>query len=109
MIEEEKTNEQRFAENEAIFRRANEQLRLRYAELGLEIELLPFICECANERCTRTVVLTLEEYHDVRRDPQRYVIVTGCTSWGRRKICPCLDHAIIRECTILSIHPLRVR
>ena len=97
MIEEEKTNEQRFAENEAIFRRANEQLRLRYAELGLEIELLPFICECANERCTRTVVLTLEEYHDVRRDPQRYVIVTGHDLGGEQVVAEGARFSVVEK------------
>jgi hypothetical protein len=77
VVEQQKTQEQRTAESAALFRRANDQLSRRYAELGLEVELLPFICECADGRCTRTVVLSLEEYDDLRREPQRYVIVNG--------------------------------
>ena len=75
--EQPQTQQQRIAANEALFRRANELLRLRYEELRLDTEPLPFICECGDERCTRTVTVTLDEYRDVRRHPRRYVIVPG--------------------------------
>jgi len=75
--EQPQTQQQRIAANEALFRRANELLRLRYEELRLDSERLPFICECGDERCTETLTLTLDEYRDVRRHPRRYVIVPG--------------------------------
>ena len=77
MSDQPQTQQQRIAANEALFCRANELLRLRYEELRLESERLPFICECGDETCTQTVMLTLDEYHDVRRHSSRYVIVPG--------------------------------
>lgn len=77
MVDQPQTQQQRIAANEALFRRANELLRLRYEDLRLDSERLPFICECGDERCTRTVTLTLDEYGDVRRHSRRYVVVPG--------------------------------
>jgi hypothetical protein len=77
LAEQAQTQEQRIAANEALFRRANELLRLRYEELRLDSERLPFICECGDETCTRTLTLTLDEYRDVRRHSHHYVVVPG--------------------------------
>jgi hypothetical protein len=76
-LEEQQTREERPADAGALFRNANDQLRRRYAELALEAGLVPFICECANTRCTRTMRLTLTEYDDAHRQPRRFVIVPG--------------------------------
>jgi hypothetical protein len=76
-FEEAKTQEERIGENEALFRRANEQLRVRYDELGLDDELLPFICECGDSRCTDTVTLTLDEYGAIRDHGRHFLIVPG--------------------------------
>jgi hypothetical protein len=77
VLNQPQTQQQRIAANEALFRRANELLRLRYEELRLDSERLPFICECGDERCTQTVTLTLDEYRDLRRHSRRYVVVPG--------------------------------
>ena len=71
------TREKRIAENEALFRRANELLRLRYDELGLDAELLPFICECANATCTNIVLLTLTQYERIRAHPTHFLNLPG--------------------------------
>jgi hypothetical protein len=64
------------AENESIFRRANEKLEQRFRELGAE-GLTPFLCECGDARCTRTIRLSLDEYEEVRRRPGHFAIVPG--------------------------------
>ena len=62
------------AENESIFRRANERLEQRFRELGAE-GLTPFLCECGDARCTGTIRLTLDEYEAVRGHPAHFAII----------------------------------
>jgi hypothetical protein len=68
---------ERAAENEATFRRVNETLEEKAAELGLRDERTPYLCECENERCTEVVQLTREEYEAVRTDPKTFFVVPG--------------------------------
>ena len=64
---------ERVARNESIFRDANEQLRASF-ELEQDAETrLPFLCECANPRCTRVLLVSLEEYAEVREHPARFL------------------------------------
>jgi hypothetical protein len=70
------SRDERIAENEATFRRANEALYLRFQELGTA-DLAPFLCECGNDRCTQTIRLNLEEYEEVREQSGRFVVVPG--------------------------------
>ncbi len=66
----------RVAENESIFRRANEELERRFREIGVD-DLTPFLCECGDARCTKTVRLSLDEYEDVRSRAATFAIVPG--------------------------------
>jgi hypothetical protein len=68
--------EERVAADQERFRRANNELEARYVEL-LAIGSVPFICECADGRCTRVVSLTLDEYAEVRSHPNRFFVVPG--------------------------------
>jgi hypothetical protein len=70
------SQDERVAENEATFRRANEALYRRFQELGAA-DLAPFLCECGNDRCTQTIRLNLEEYEEVREQSGRFVVVPG--------------------------------
>jgi hypothetical protein len=65
----------RVAKNDATFRNANEKIA-RAAE-GTDVEQVPFICECADERCTEIVRLTLAEYEHVRADGRRFMKAPG--------------------------------
>src|SRR3954468_14706361 len=38
---------------------------------------IPFICECAEERCSELVRLTLEEYEQVRANPRWFINAPG--------------------------------
>ena len=58
------------------FRQANVELERRYRDLRAD-GLLPFICECGDERCTRVITLTLGEYDDLRARPSVYAVVPG--------------------------------
>jgi hypothetical protein len=66
----------RVAENESIFRRANEQLEKRFRKLGAD-GLTPFLCECGDAGCTQVIRLTLGDYESVRSHPAHFAIVPG--------------------------------
>src|SRR6185437_10868514 len=66
---------ERVARNDATFREANEAIARSAA--GVDIERVPFICECADERCTAIVRLSRAEYEEVRADPTHFINVPG--------------------------------
>lgn len=68
--------------NQAVFRRANEELRELNSRLLQErgeaaFAALPFLCECGQASCTRVVRLTLAEYDGVRRREACFVVLPG--------------------------------
>jgi hypothetical protein len=68
---------ERAARNETVFRDANELLEARREELSTISGRTPFLCECADPRCTGVIPLTLEEYRRVREQPNRFVLEPG--------------------------------
>jgi hypothetical protein len=88
--------EGRVAANQARFRRANDDLELRYVEL-LATGAVPFICECADVRCTRIVSLTLEEYAEIRSHRSRFLVVPGHRLSPGERVVDDRDHYVIAE------------
>ena len=70
------TRQERFAENESVFRDVNERVEESHERFGAE-GLQEFLCECGDEACTERIFLTLEEYEAVRRNPTRFALVPG--------------------------------
>ena len=67
---------ERLVQNEKRLKRANELVDARREdELRGRKEL--FLCECSNNDCTSTLQLRWDEYRDVRRNANRYVIRPG--------------------------------
>jgi hypothetical protein len=61
----------RIALTQSRFREANERIEL--AAHGMTLNgLVPFICECADERCAEIVRLSLEGYEEVRHNPRLF-------------------------------------
>jgi hypothetical protein len=69
--------DERLAENQKLFRKANERFEERVEEYSRDGVAAPFLCECADESCLGRVDLTLAQYADIRRRPDRYVILPG--------------------------------
>jgi hypothetical protein len=65
---------ERKAENEAIFRDANERIRAIRSELSIDGKT-PFLCECDDAGCRELVLLDLHEYEAVRAEPAWFLIV----------------------------------
>jgi hypothetical protein len=68
---------ERAAANEARFRQANEQIHEKVLELGVQGGRAPYLCECEDERCTTVILLTPEEYEEVRSESRRFIVATG--------------------------------
>jgi hypothetical protein len=64
-------------ENEELFRMANERLREQVAAAVPADRLVPFVCECMDERCMERMEMTLEDYRRVRADDDTFAVVPG--------------------------------
>jgi hypothetical protein len=67
---------QRLAENQHLFRTANERLGERVETYGI-VDSAPFLCECADHTCLGRIDLTLVDYRVIRAEPNRFVILPG--------------------------------
>jgi hypothetical protein len=68
---------ERIAENNRIFRDANESIRSKSKEYDDPLERIPFLCECAQPECMTIVRLTPAEYETVRSNPMHFFTVAG--------------------------------
>jgi hypothetical protein len=68
---------ERAARNEARFREANEQIHGKVIELELAERTNPYLCECEEERCTTIVLLTSQEYEEVRSGARCFLVAPG--------------------------------
>ena len=68
--------EERLAENEALFRAANERMA-GWEEQHAENEAELYFCECSNPECREKVRLTRAEYERVRSDSRQFALVPG--------------------------------
>lgn len=89
----ETSSEHRLAENEAIFRRINEQVQAGYDETNRlaeednqpEFKVSPqsatmpllFYCECADENCAKRVTISPQDYQAIHQNRRRFVIAPG--------------------------------
>jgi hypothetical protein len=67
--------EERIARNEALFREVNERVR-EVSDAG-PAELIGFLCECGDARCTESISLTRAEYERLRSDPLLFGVKPG--------------------------------
>ncbi|MDN5275554.1 MAG: hypothetical protein JWN33_203 [Candidatus Saccharibacteria bacterium] len=80
----------RMAENEAIFRRLNQQVQAGFDEINaIAVEeraapygvspdtLLEFYCECSDENCIQRISLTADEYNRVHGEGDLFTVIRG--------------------------------
>jgi len=68
--------ERRIAENESLFRAANERIA-DWEERAREDATEPYFCECADPDCDQKVELRAADYERVRSESNRFFVVPG--------------------------------
>jgi hypothetical protein len=69
--------DERHADNQRRFNAANERLGELVQERVPQEERIPFLCECADDRCLERVELALDEFEHLHEQENVYVIVPG--------------------------------
>ena len=69
-------SDERVATNDATFRDANERIFASARRYDLT-DAIPFLCECADPRCTAVIRLSAEEYLRIRADRRRFFSAPG--------------------------------
>ena len=67
----------RIAENEALFRRVNEQVQGLSETFSTLTNRMTVVCECGDQSCIEQIQLAVPEYEQVRSDPTLFVIKPG--------------------------------
>ena len=68
---------ERAGRNEAIFREVNESIAKLEEQLDSGSDSLPAICECAQADCVTQIEILLEEYENVRRHADWFIVAPG--------------------------------
>jgi hypothetical protein len=71
------TRDDRLARNQSRFSAANERLKAAIERRTPTNGQVPFLCECADDKCLESVELTLAEYEDLHPRDNVFVIVPG--------------------------------
>jgi hypothetical protein len=85
----------RFVENEKLFRTANEGLRERVEGIVEPDQSIPFLCECIDETCMARIELTPREYEVARSDEEWFVIARGHPLLDGERVVEEEDHYLI--------------
>jgi|SRR5215211_3593667 len=67
--------QEKAARTEALFRGVNERIAESAARFGSDDA--SFVCECDDAECAHRIQATLDEYHGVRQDPARFLVLDG--------------------------------
>lgn len=91
-------------DTQAMFRRANEDLLVSSSQaFAAEPEALaPFLCECADRRCTRVLRLTIADYERTHSDPTQFIILPG------HEVSAEVEHVVERGNGFLVVRKLDV-
>jgi hypothetical protein len=76
-----RTSAERAAINESRFRDSNERINEIVDQYGLS-RYLPFLCECADTKCTVLVRMNGDEYRHVRSNSRWFAVAPGHESAG---------------------------
>jgi hypothetical protein len=68
--------QERITQNDATFRRANERIGAAAGAYNVDTPV-PFLCECADPKCSEVVRLKLDEYEEVRADSRHFLNIPG--------------------------------
>ena len=94
-----KTEAERIARTESIFREVNE--RIAEGAARFEADEAEFVCECDDAGCTTRVEATLPEYECVRADGATFLLAPGHHDTRVETVVELeREHAVVRK-----LHP----
>jgi hypothetical protein len=67
----------RVGRNNALVRRANEEIRLLGEGRHQRSRLIGLICECSRRGCLSAIAVPADEYEALRRDDSHYLVAPG--------------------------------
>jgi hypothetical protein len=73
------------AKNNARYREANERIQSAAEEYTISGPI-PFICECADPRCTAVVLLPLHDYERIRAEATHFLTLPGHEEKGHVQV-----------------------
>ena len=79
------TPAKRLAAAQVVLRDANERVKGRAPDARPQDRLI-FVCECSDLHCTAVLKLSLREYEQVRRHPDRFLIAVAHESAEREVV-----------------------
>jgi hypothetical protein len=62
-------------QSQQVFRSANERMQTLALAIVPAEQLIPFLCECADDGCLGRVDMKLADYDDIHRDRDRYAVL----------------------------------
>jgi hypothetical protein len=65
------------ARNQSLFRAINEQIEGINGSFQVVLEDADYVCECAKNECMERIVMTLDEYREIRRVPTHFFVLRG--------------------------------
>ena len=69
--------EERLAKNEVLFRKANDRIDESTEEHGSPAETVAFYCECSDPDCTKRILITADEFENVREHDAQFIVCPG--------------------------------
>jgi hypothetical protein len=91
------TSAERKAQNEAIFRDANEEIEARRTELTSTEGKTPFFCECDDPACRDVVRLSVDEYESVRANPATFLIARDHDPSNERVVAEHESYVVVQK------------
>ncbi len=88
------SREERLAQNEAIFRAANDAIAKNPSERE---DFRTFICECGDASCMEAIRVTYGEYECVRSNPRHFALVPGHELEGDAVVEPCDGYTLVEK------------
>jgi len=76
-------------------RAANDRVAEKAKRLQF-VNRVPMICECSNRECHAIVMVRLDEYEEIRRDPEAFLVAHGHELEGSRPQSETADYVVRR-------------
>ena len=71
------SRDKRVIRNETLFREVNAHIASLEERLGVEGDLMPLVCECANTGCTTVIEVDPGTFRAVRENPLLFLVAPG--------------------------------